>query len=128
MRLFEGRDFLGEAAIGHTPAGKDVALVMGNAFDISAARTRESFALDRTGRTMTETVKLELNNAKTSAVVVRVNERLGRWTAWDLVTSSQPMAARDAQSAAFDVAVPGGGKATLSYTVRYRWAEDVKIP
>lgn len=128
VRLFEGRDFLGEAAIGHTPAGKDVALVMGNAFDISATRTRESFALDRAGRTMTETVKVELNNAKPSGVVVRVNERLGRWTAWDLATSSEPIAARDAQTAAFDVPVPAGGKATFSYTVRYRWAEDVKIP
>ena len=128
VRLFEGRDFLGEAAIGHTPAGKDVALVMGNAFDISAARTRENFALDRAGRTMTETVKVELNNAKPAAVVVRVNERLGRWTAWDLVSSSEPMAARDAQSAAFDVPVPAGGKASFTYTVRYRWAEDVKIP
>ena len=128
VRLFEGRDFLGEAAIGHTPAGKDVALVMGTAFDISATRTRESFALDRAGRTMTETVKVELNNAKPAAVVVRVNERLGRWTAWDLVSSSVPVAVRDAQAAAFDVPVPAGGKATFSYTVRYRWAEDVKIP
>lgn len=128
VRLFEGKDFLGESQVGHTPAGKDVALVMGNAFDISATRTRESFALDRSGRTMTETVRVELNNAKPAAVVVRVNERLGRWTAWDMVSSSEPIAARDAQSAAFDVPVPAGGKATFSYTVRYRWAEDVKIP
>ncbi len=128
VRLFEGRDFLGEAAIEHTPAGKDVALVMGNAFDLSATRTRASFALDRAGRTMTETVKVELNNAKPAGVVVRVNERLGRWTAWELVSSSEPVAARDAQSAAFDVPVPAGGKASFSYTVRYRWAEDVKIP
>jgi hypothetical protein len=77
---------------------------------------------------MTETVRVELNNAKPAAVVVRVNERLGRWTAWDLVSSSEPIAARDAQSAAFDVPVPAGGKASFSYTVRYRWAEDVKIP
>jgi hypothetical protein len=128
VRLFEGKDFLGEAQLGHTPAGKDVALVMGNAFDLSATRTRESFSLDRNGRTMTESVRVEINNAKPAAVVVRVNERLGRWTAWDMVSSSEPIAARDAQSAAFDVPVPAGGKASFSYTVRYRWAEDVKIP
>jgi hypothetical protein len=134
VRVFDGADFLGESAIGHTAAGQDVSLVLGNAFDLGATRTRESFQLDRAGRTMTETVRLDLTNAKPEAVVVRVNERLGRWTDWELVSSSVPPAPRkdgkrgDAQVAVFDVPVPAGGKATLSYTVRYRWAADVKIP
>ncbi len=128
VRVFEGNDFLGESSLDHTPAGKDVALVVGNAFDISATRTRESFALDRAGRTMTETVRVQLTNAKPTAVVVRVNERMGRWTDWEMVSSSTAIAARDAQAVAFDVPVPASGKATFSYTVRYRWAESVKIP
>jgi hypothetical protein len=134
VRVFDGNDFLGESAIAHTAAGQDVALVLGNAFDLGATRTREDFKLDRAGRTMTETVRLELTNAKAQAVVVRVNERLGRWTDWDLVSSTiaprKPGdgARRDAQVAAFDVPVPANGKATLRYTVRYRWAEDVKLP
>jgi hypothetical protein len=134
VRVFDGADFLGESAIGHTAAGQDVSLVLGNAFDLGATRTRESFQLDRAGRTMTESVRLDLTNAKPEAVVVRVNERLGRWTDWELVSSSVPPAPRkdgkrgDAQVAVFDVPVPANGKATLSYTVRYRWAADVKIP
>lgn len=128
VRMFTGNDFLGESAMPHTPAGQDVALVAGNAFDLGAERTRESFQLDRAGRTMTETVKLELSNAKAEAVTIRVNERLGRWTGWEVEDSTVPAQRRDAQTVGFDVPVPAGGKATLRYTVRYRWAADVKIP
>ena len=128
VRMFDGADFLGEASLPHTPAGKDVSLEIGNVFDLAAERTRESFQLDRAGRTMTETVALKLTNGRASAVTVRVHERLGRWTDWEIADSSVPFEKRNAQSASFDVAVPANGAATLRYTVRYRWAADVRIP
>ena len=128
VRMFDGADFLGEASLPHTPAGKDVALEIGNVFDLAAERTRESFQVDRTGRTMTETVSLRITNGRASAVTVRVHERLGRWTDWEIVDSSARFEKRNAQSASFDVAVPANGATTLRYTVRYRWAADVRIP
>ena len=128
VRMFEGKDFLGEASIGHTAANQDVALVIGTVFDLSAERTREDFQLDRAGRTMTERVTIVLKNAKAAPATVRVNERLGRWTDWEMVNSSERFDKRNAQSVSFDVAVPAGGEKKLSYTVRYRWAPDVKIP
>ena len=42
-------------------------------------------------------------------------------------STSVPPGERDAQSAWFDLAVPAGGEARLTYTVRYRWAPDVRI-
>jgi hypothetical protein len=128
VRMFDGNDFLGEASIGHTPVNQDVALVIGNVFDLTAERTREDFKLDRQGRTMTERVSLTLKNAKSAAATVRVSERLARWTDWEMVNSSVPFEKRNAQTVSFDVAVPAGGETKLSYTVRYRWAADVKIP
>lgn len=128
VRMFDGADFLGEASLAHTPAGKDVALEIGNVFDLAAERTRESFQVDRAGRTMTETVSLKLTNGRGTPVTVRVHERLGRWTDWEIADSSVPFEKRNAQSASFDVAVPANGAATLRYTVRYRWAADVRIP
>lgn len=128
VRMFDGADFLGESQLGHTPANQDVSLVIGNVFDLSAERTREDFQLDRDGRTMTERVTLKLRNAKSQAVTVRVSERLARWTEWEITGSSVPFAKRSSQTASFDVPVPAGGEATLSYTVRYRWAATVKIP
>jgi hypothetical protein len=128
VRMFEGKDFLGEASIGHTAGNQDVALAIGNVFDLSAERTREDFQLDRAGRTMTERVSLVLKNAKSVPATVRVNERLGRWTDWEMVNSSERFEKRNAQSVSFDVVVPAGGEKKLSYTVRYRWAPDVKLP
>ena len=128
VRMFEGKDFLGEASLDHTAANQDVALSIGNVFDLGAERTREDFQLDRGGRTMTERVSLKLKNAKSGAATVRAQERLARWTDWEVVSSSTPFEKRNAQTVSFDVAVPAGGETTLTYTVRYRWAEDVKIP
>ncbi len=128
VRMFEGSDFLGEASLGHTAAGQDVALEIGNVFDLRAERTRESFKLDRAGRTITETISLRLTNAKSAPVTVRVQERLGRWTDWEMVSSSEPFEKRNASAVSFDVPVPAGGETKFSYTVRYRWAADVKLP
>jgi len=80
------------------------------------------------GGTMSEGISITLNNAKAEAVKVRVSENLGRWTDWQVVDSNVPATKRNAQTASFDLPVPAGGKATLTYTVRYRWAADVKIP
>jgi hypothetical protein len=128
VRMFDGKDFLGEAQLGHTAAGQEVALTIGEVFDLKAERKREDFQLDRAGRTMSERISITLKNAKPQAAVVRVSERLGRWTDWEITSSTVPASKRDAQTASFDVPVPAGGEATLSYTVRYRWAADVRIP
>ena len=47
--------------------------------------------------------------------------------AWTSFTTALQPGERDAQSAWFDLAVPAGGEARLTYTVRYRWAPDVRI-
>jgi len=128
VRMFDGKDFLGEAQLDHTAAGQDVALTIGEVFDLKAERKREDFQLDRAGRSMSERISITLKNAKPQAATVRVTERMGRWTDWEITSSSVPATKRNAQTASFDVPVPAGGEAELSYTVRYRWAADVKIP
>ena len=128
VRMTEGSDFLGEASLGHTAANADVALAIGKAFDLGAKRTREDFKIDRAGRTMTETVTITIRNAKASAATVRVDEGLPRWTDWEIVSSTVPFEKTDARNVRFDVPVPGNGETTLRYTVRYRWAADIKIP
>lgn len=127
MRLFDGADFLGEAALGHTAADTEVALETGTVFDLSAERRHEDFQLDRAGRQMTETVVITVRNAKAGAATVRVQEVLPRWTDWEITASSVPARKLDAQSVAFDLPVPAGGEADVRYTVRYRWAPDVRI-
>lgn len=127
VRVFDGSDLLGEAALGHTPAEATVDLDLGTVFDLTAQRQRDEFRVDRSAREMTETLRVTVSNAKGEASTVRVVETLPRWSDWEITSSSAPAIKLDAQTAAFDLSVPAGGKAQLTYTVRYRWAPDVTI-
>lgn len=126
VRVFEGRDFLGESMLPHTPKGADVRLEVGTAFDLTAERERTAFNVDRAGRSMTESFAVTLKNAKATDATVLVVEPIPRWSAWEIVESSAPAKKRDAQRAEFEVTVPAGGEARLTYTARYRWAPDVR--
>lgn len=126
VRVFEGQDFLGESMLAHTPKGADIRLEVGTVFDLTAERTRSDFKVDRAGRTMTESFRVTLKNAKTVDAVVVVVEPLPRWTDWTVVSSSVPAKKRDAQLAEFAVTVPAGGEAGLDYSVRYRWPAGVR--
>lgn len=126
VRAFDGDDFLGESRLEHTPAGAGIKLEVGKVFDLSAKREATDFRLDRTGRTMTESFAIEIKNAKKTPATVRVTEPLPRWTDWEIVSSSLPAKKKDARSAQFEVPVPAQGETKLTYTVRYRWPQDVK--
>lgn len=127
VRVFDGGDLLGEAVLGHTPAKAEVTLALGTVFDLTAERTREAFSVDRAGRQMEERITVLVRNAKAEAATVRVVEPLPRWSDWEIVSSTVPAVRKDAQSAAFDLAVPASGEARITYTVRYRWAPDVPV-
>lgn len=126
VRAFDGGDFLGESQLDHTPAGADIKLQLGKVFDLSGKREATAFQLDRGGRTITESFAITLKNAKKTAATIRVTEPLPRWSDWEIVSSSLPSKKKDARHAQFEVAVPAEGETQLTYTVRYRWPQDVK--
>ena len=128
VRLFEGKDFLGEANISHTATNEDIALQIGNVFDLKSTRSREDFQIDRDARSMVERVSITLINSKAQTATVRVSEHLPRWSSWEIVSSSLPFDKRNAQTVSFDVPVVTNGETILTYTVRYRWTAGVKIP
>lgn len=127
VRVFDGSDLLGESPLPHTAAGREVELDLGTAFDLSARRSSTDFSVDRSGRTMTETVEWVLSNAKDRAATVRITDRAPRWTDWTLVDDGDSFRKTDAQGLAAEVRVPAGGETTLRYTVRYRWATDIRV-
>ncbi|WP_377003228.1 DUF4139 domain-containing protein [Coralloluteibacterium thermophilus] len=127
VRMFDGADFLGEATLHHTPVGAEVALPIGNVFDLSGERRREDFRLDSAGRTMTERFVVTLRNARDAAATVRVVEGLPRWSEWEIVEAGgRTWTREDAHAVATEVEVPANGEAAVTYTVRYRWAADVQ--
>lgn len=131
VRVFQAENsgsdaLLGEAWIGHTPAGQKVRLGLGEAFDLSAKRTRSAFRLADDRLSLTETVEVTLSNAKSQAATVRVYESLQRWQDWEITDSSQKWERVDAQNIAFDVNLAPGKDTVVRYTVRYRWPADVR--
>lgn len=128
LRVFTGEDFLGEAALAHTPAGREVKADLGQAFDLTLVRTRKDLQLDADRLGLVERVELVLRNAKPEAATVRVEEALPRWTDWEIVDASAEWTKQDAQTAVFDVRVPAQGEATVAYAVRYRWPESMRQP
>ncbi len=126
VRVFDGRDFLGESMLDHTPKGAQVRLETGTVFDLAAERERTAFAVDTGGRTMTESFAVTLRNAKDADAIVAVVEPIPRWSDWRIVESSVPANKRDAHRAEFEVKVPAHGETRLTYTARYRWARGVQ--
>jgi hypothetical protein len=119
-------DFLGDAALEHTAAGREVRAALGEVFDLSLERTRENFELDADRLGLSETIALVLRNAKNEAATVRVLESLPRWNAWEVLDSTGKWSKVDAQTIAFEVPVAASGEATVRYRVRYRWPESFR--
>lgn len=116
---------IGMGAIGHTAPGEELNVATGTAFDVTAKRTQTAYSTTRgtapnTNRTIAmATYRVDLQNAKDSAVVVDVREDRGG--EWSIVESSVPAQKRSATRAVFPVTVPAKGKATLTYRVRVVW-------
>lgn len=116
---------IGMGSIGHTAPGEEVNVSTGSAFDVTAKRTQTAFTTTRgtapnTNRTIAmASYRVDLQNAKDSAVVVEVREDRGG--EWSIVESSVPVQKRSATRAVFPVTVPAKGKATLTYRVRVVW-------
>ena len=114
-------EFVGEALINHTPRNETVRFKLGNAFDVVGERTRTDFSINKAGKTMSESIKIEIRNQKDVAQSVVIRERLFRWKNWDLLEKSAPYKKLDANTIEWKVDVPPEGSRTITYTVKYTW-------
>ncbi len=117
---------IGEASTDHSPAGEDLRLAAGTAFDLTAKRIQKAFSTRRDSlpgsgwRTIaTADYSVAISNAGDDAATVEVlEERAGEWS---VVSSSVKPEKRSSTRTVFKVVVPAKGKATLSYRVRVVW-------
>jgi len=130
VRLFQadsaGRaQLVGEAGMDHTPAGEDVRLSAGTAFDLTARRVQTSYTTRRDStragwRTLaTADYRVTLRNATDSAVAVDVHEE--RNGEWSVLQSSVPAEKVSSTITRFGVKVPARGETVLTYRVRVVW-------
>jgi hypothetical protein len=117
---------IGEASTDHSPAGEDLRLAAGTAFDLTAKRIQKAFSTRRDSlpgnhwRTIaTADYSVTITNAGDEAATVEVLEERGG--EWSVVTSSIKPEKRSSTRTVFKVPVPAKGKATLTYRVRVVW-------
>lgn len=121
-----GLQLVGEASLGHTPAGTDLKLNAGTAFDITAKRVQTTYVTRRDSTkargvhtVATADYRVTLKNATDSAVTVVVEEnRAGEWS---VVSSSVPAEKASSTVTRFRVRVPARGEAVLTYRIRVIW-------
>jgi hypothetical protein len=121
-----GLQLVGEATLEHTPAGADLRLNAGNAFDITAKRIQTSYVTRRDSTkargphtVATADYRVTLKNATDSVVTVMVQEeRAGEWS---VVSSSVPAEKISSTITRFRVRVPAREEAVLNYRIRVIW-------
>ena len=121
-----GLQLVGEASLNHTPAGSDLKLNAGTAFDITAKRLQMNYSTRRDSTkargihtVATADYRVTLKNATDSAVTVDVEEeRAGEWS---VVSSSVPVEKVSSTISRFRVRVPARGEAALTYRLRVIW-------
>jgi hypothetical protein len=117
---------VGEATLEHTPAGRDLRLAAGVAFDLTARRVQTSYVTRRDSteaqgvRTIaTAGYRVTVRNATDSAVTVDVIEERGG--EWSVISSSVPAEKLSSTRTRFRVKVPARGEATVTYRLRIVW-------
>lgn len=119
VRVYDRADppaLLGEDGIGHTPEDVGAALTLGRSFDITAER--KITAEVREGSARESERQITVANAKDQSVKVRIVEALPG--DWEILSQNLPHEKLDANRASWMVGVPAGGKARLTYRVRWR--------
>jgi len=114
-------EFVGEDLIDHTPRNQTVLIRTGQSFDVTGQRTQTEYNLNLPGRTITESFRIELSNAKNQPQKVIVKENLYRWVNWEITRKTDDYKRIDARTIHFEVEVPADGKKLVDYTVKYTW-------
>jgi hypothetical protein len=120
MRDARGQpQFVGEDHIGHTSAGSEIALKIGDAFDVTVQPT-----LKETRRISNRKVEYDMSylvrNARGQPVVVTLRQD-GLWRENSVLKESLAGRRTDFNSFAWDVPVPANGESTLTFTLATSW-------
>jgi hypothetical protein len=120
MRDARGQpQFVGEDHIGHTSAGSEMALKIGDAFDVTVQPTL--LATRRITKRKTEyDMSYLVRNARSTASVVTLRQ-YGLWRENEVIKESIAGRRIDAGSFAWDVPVPANEETTLTFTVATSW-------
>ncbi|MDQ2641927.1 MAG: DUF4139 domain-containing protein [Pseudomonadota bacterium] len=107
--------FVGEDRIDHTSAGSELALKIGEAFDVTVQSTLESTS--RVSARRSEYVmRYVVRNARNAPVTVTLRQT-GLWRFNEVMQQSREGRRTDARGFAWDVPVPANGETELRFTI-----------
>jgi hypothetical protein len=111
--------FVGEDRIGHTSGGSDIALRIGDAFDVTITPTLvQTTKINK--RSSEYQVSYLVRNARADAVVLTLRQ-LGLSRVNEIKAESIQGRRTDASSFAWEIPVAANGENTLNFTVRQGW-------
>ena len=111
--------FIGENAIGHTPAGSELSIKTGDAFDVTSQATLVS--QEKVSRTRSRyEMKYLVRNARPEAVTVELRQG-GLWRDGEVKAESLKSRRIDARTLGWSVPVPANGETVLTFTVETGW-------
>lgn len=111
--------FVGEDRIGHTSAGSELALKIGDAFDVTIQPTlRQATQVSR--RATDYDMSYVVRNARSQPITVTIRQDgLARFN--EVRAESLEGRRTDADSFAWNVPVPANGETELTFTIRQSW-------
>ncbi len=110
--------YAGAAGIRNTPKDDKINVTLSNAFDLTTEwKMVKSQKLDK--KHVRKVAEIVLHNEKKREVTIRVVQTLNGQ--WKLVSTSEKYVKTDSQTVQFSVAVPAGGKTTLSMTAEFTY-------
>jgi len=108
--------FIGEDRIDHTPKDEEIALYLGNAFDLKAEwKTTDTRKI--TNRIHEEDYEVSLRNHKDEGIVIRLVEH--PWGFWEVMATSHEFEKIEANRIEFEIPVEPDGETVVNYTIRY---------
>lgn len=113
--------FVGENVISHTPKDEMVRVYTGNAFDITAERTRTDFHVDTGHNFIDESYQIKLRNHKKQTMKVQVVEHMYRCDNWTITAKSTGYVKKDSHTVEFTASIPPDGEQIVTYSVHYTW-------
>ena len=128
MRVYkkDSRDrlqFIGEDRIDHTPENETIRLKLGDSFDVTGSKKQTEFkkiaGFSRYNYVYESSYEIELKNGRKEEAVVKIVEPIPG--DWEMLAESLPHEKATSNTAVWQMAVPGLGKKTLSYTVRVKF-------
>ncbi|EJL24711.1 hypothetical protein PMI01_04589 [Caulobacter sp. AP07] len=111
--------FIGENAVGHTPAGSELSIRTGDAFDVTSQATLVSDT--KVSKTRSRyAMKYLVRNARPQPVTVELRQG-GLWRDGEVKAESLASRRIDARTLGWSVPVPANGETTLTFTVETGW-------